>query len=423
MTRSALLLFVVALLALPTGRVRANAGDVAGFGSEAIARGGAMAAVSRSADALHYNPAGLIAAERAELSIGYMRFLSSLSWQGDVVGGGREGQSVDLAQPNHISFGVVLPLGERFTVAAYINTLPTKLLSVSIQAPSEPTISYYQNRTQRIVVMVGGALDFGRGFSIGATVGIFGGVDGLVLVSEGPTRDVEPGIFLGADTVVTGNLGMRLEATDALTLGLTYRQAFRVPVKIQALSSVGNVPLDLRFVVDAMQTPHELVAGGALALGDLALSLDVTWQRWRNLREPWVDVDTRVTGLPIESPPLDRVHRDAVDIRLGGAYDVELSDTWGLSLRAGARFETTMARAQSGTTNLIDGNKLGVAAGFGIQTLLYDLPLRLDAHFSADHMFDRTLNKAMDSGSRFTRVWGGGQFYSVGLTLTLGLTP
>ena len=277
--------------------------------------------------------------------------------------------------------------------------------------------------TQRIVVLLGGALDLGRGVSIGGTLSIFGGVDGLVLASEGPTRDVEPGIFIGADTKITGNLGLRVEATDALTLGITYRQAFSVPVKIRAESTVGNVPLDILFVVDAQQTPHELAVGGALDVGALALSMDLTWQRWRNLREPWVDVDTRVTGLPIESAPIPRVYRDAVDVRVGGAYSLELGESWGLALRAGARFETTMGRNQPGPTNMLDGHKLGVAAGFGLTTRLAELPVRMDAHFAVDHMFDDTLTKAMGGGSAFSRVSGGGQVYNFGFTLTLGLTP
>ncbi len=412
-------------LLLSAGGARANTGDVVGFGSEAIARGGAMTAATEGAESLFYNPAGLIATERAELSLGYHRFLSSLSWTG-IAGGVAQSEEAGIAEPDSITFGLAVPLG-RVALGAYISTLPTKLLALRIQTTNDPTFGYYANRTQRIVVLVGAAIDLGHGFSLGGGASIFGGVDGLVLASEGPTRDVEPGIFIGADTALSGQLGLRWEANERLRFGLTYRHAFRVPVKIRAESTVGNVPLDITFVVDGQQTPYELAAGGAWRVGEgdvsADLSMDFTWQRWRTLRAPWVDVDTIVTGLPIGSPPVPRAFRDAYDVRLGAQIQHELAEEWTLFYRAGARFETSIGTAQTGATSMLDGNKLGVAAGLGVRFgNFYGLPVSADAHFSLDHMFTRTHVKVMDSGSPFESISGGGQVMSFGLTLTLGLT-
>ena len=295
-------LLVLALLASSASVARANAGDVVGFGSESIARGGAMTAATDGAEALHYNPAGLIAAERAELSVGYMRFLSTLSWTG-VTAGVSESHDADISQPDSVTIGLVVPLG-RIAVGAYISTLTNKLLALRIDTTTAPTFGYYANRTQRIVVLLGAAIDLGHGLSIGGGLNIFGGVDGLVLASEGPTRDVEPGIFIGDDTALSGQLGLRLEVNDDLRLGLAYRHRFRVPVKIQSDSTVGNVPLNITFVVDGLQTPYELAAVGALNVGAVELSLDATWSRWRNLRAPWVDVDALGTGLRLGMPPV-----------------------------------------------------------------------------------------------------------------------
>ncbi|MCA9532121.1 MAG: hypothetical protein KC593_00520 [Myxococcales bacterium] len=420
-------ILTAALLALAVyggsgaSRASANAGDVVGFGSESIARGGAMAAVADGAEALHYNPAGLIAAERAELSVGYMRFLSTLSWTG-VAGGVPETHSADISSPDSITIGLVVPLG-RVALGAYISTLPTKLLGLRVQTTADPTFGYYANRTQRIVVLLGGAVDLGHGLSFGGGVSIFGGVDGLVLASEGPTRDVEPGIFIGADTALSGQLGLRYELNEHVRLGLTYRHRFRVPVKIQADSTVGNVPLNITFRLDGVQTPYELVAGGAVDVGIAQLSMDATWQRWRNLRAPWVSVDTIVTGLPIENPPIPRAYRDAFDLRLGAQIQQNLSEQWTLFYRAGGRFETSMGASQPGLTSMMDGNKLGIAAGLGVRFgNFYGLPVTADLHFSMDHMFSRTYVKDADSGSRFEQVSGGGQVMSLGFTLTVGLT-
>ena len=414
-------LLALALLASSASVARANAGDVVGFGSESIARGGAMTAATDGAEALHYNPAGLIAAERAELSVGYMRFLSTLSWTG-VTAGVSESHDADISQPDSVTIGLVVPLG-RIAVGAYISTLTNKLLALRIDTTTAPTFGYYANRTQRIVVLLGAAIDLGHGLSIGGGLNIFGGVDGLVLASEGPTRDVEPGIFIGDDTALSGQLGLRLEVNDDLRLGLAYRHRFRVPVKIQSDSTVGNVPLNITFVVDGLQTPYELAAGGALNVGAVELSLDATWSRWRNLRAPWVDVDTIVTGLPIESPPVPRAFRDTVSLRAGAQLQQNLAEQWTIFYRAGARFETSMGTSQTGQTSMLDGNKLGVAAGLGLRFgNFYGLPVTADVHFSMDHMFSRTHIKDMDSGSGFDQVSGGGQVMTFGLTLTLGLT-
>ena len=273
------------------------------------------------------------------------------------------------------------------------------------------------------MVLLGAAIDLGHGLSIGGGLNIFGGVDGLVLASEGPTRDVEPGIFIGDDTALSGQLGLRLEVNDDLRLGLAYRHRFRVPVKIQSDSTVGNVPLNITFVVDGLQTPYELAAGGALNVGAVELSLDATWSRWRNLRAPWVDVDTIVTGLPIESPPVPRAFRDTVSLRAGAQLQQNLAEQWTIFYRAGARFETSMGTSQTGQTSMLDGNKLGVAAGLGLRFgNFYGLPVTADVHFSMDHMFSRTHIKDMDSGSGYDQVSGGGQVMTFGLTLTLGLT-
>ncbi|MEZ4325840.1 MAG: hypothetical protein R3B40_11515 [Polyangiales bacterium] len=416
---AALLAALVCALGAP--RARANAGDVAGFGSEAIARGGAMTAVADGAEALHYNPAGLIAAERAELSVGYMRFLSTLSWTG-VAGGTPETHDEDILSPDNITVGLVVPLG-RVSIGAYISTLPTDLLRLRIETTADPTFGYYANRTQRIVFLLGGAVDLGHGFSFGGGVSVFGGVDGLVLASEGPTRDVEPGIFIDADTALSGMLGLRYELNEHVRFGLTYRHRFRVPVKIQADSTVGNVPLNITFRLDGIQTPYELAAGAAVDVGIAQLSLDATWQRWRNLRAPWINVNTIVTGLPIENPPIERAYRDAFDLRLGAQIQQNLSEQWTVFYRAGARFETSMGTSQPGLTTMMDGNKLGIAGGLGVRFgNFYGLPVTADVHFSMDHMFSRTYVKAPDSGSRFERVTGGGQVMTMGFTLTLGLT-
>lgn len=421
---SFLALCVLCAMLVPAATAHANTGDVAGVGSEGIARAGAMTAVADGFEALFYNPAGLAGAERAELSIGYMRFVSGLSWEG--VGAPEpEGESGGFNEPTTLHLGLVIPLGP-VRVGAYLSTMPTKLLSLNIEQPGQVTFGAYSNTTQRIYVLLGGAVDLGRGFSAGLRVSIFAGVDGLAVATEGPTRDVEPGIAIGADTEARVGLGLRYEHESGFRIGINYRQAFGVPIRIRADSTVGNVPLELGFTVQGMQTPHHLVLGAAHRFGPIDLSLDLGWQRWEGRQPPWVDVDTSVTGLTIASPDLPPAYRDAFDVRLGGQYAIDVSDDVGLRLRAGIRFASRQGRDQPSVTNFIDNHKLGIAVGAGVRLAdVWGLPLEADLHFSMDHMFDRSYTKDPmhpSGASRFTNLSGGGQFYTLGLTLTLGLT-
>jgi len=417
------LIFLALVLGAPR-LAAANSADTFGMGSRAMGRAGAMTAAADDYEALFYNPAGLAAVERPTLTLGYMRVMSGLRWSttGNSDPAIPSSGNGNISEPDSLMFALTLPLG-RLSLGAFVGTLPTKFVTVDIREPSVPTFGYYTNRTQRMLVLIGGAFDFGHGVSLGVAVDVFADLDGPVYANVGPTGDVQPSIFLGAGTLARAVLGLRWAVDDDLRFGITYRQEFQLPVHVAAQSTVGDVPLTIDFTTNALQTPHELAFGGAYRIGIADLSADFTYQRWSTLPAPWIDVDALVTGIGISSPATPRAFRDAYDVRVGTEVTHALHDDYGLRYRAGLRYETSMGVLQTMSTNMLDGHKLGGAVGLGFHHGdVWGLPLDVDAHFDLTEMFDRTSTKASSADSPYDSITGGGLVYSFGLTVSLGLT-
>lgn len=420
----------------------ASGADVFGMGSEAIARGGAMTAVSTGYEATFYNPAGLAFGERRELSIGYLRILSDLEIQTQ---SGTRDQKIE--DPDLMVLGVALPLGERVAVGFASYVLPTTIIRVIANSPEDPFFPYYANRTQRLLLMPGVAVKPFDWVAVGVGVNYLAGLGGSASAAEGPTREVEASVSEELPPAAALHAGVRVQPTDELAVGFAYRQAFSAPYYTDTTNVVAGAALDVSVEAKAVETPEELAFGVAYDAKPLALSFDATWARWSESQGPYVRVTALVAGVRIDQPPPRNPYRDVVNLRWGAEWDHEVSDATTLSYRFGQFFEPSIIEDQTGRTNLIDGAKLGWSAGLGVRTTrLLPLPLRFDFHAQAISVRSRRYEKRLSApedarddpyaladedpapglqiaNAGYPSISGGGRVYTLGAVMTLELPP
>ena len=412
---------------------RASIPDVFGLGAEESGVGGASAARVHDASAGHYDPAGLTDLPRPTFSIGVVGFGSSLA-------AGSHPQAI--ADPFAIELGAAapLPLGaglaRRVFVGIGIVTLPDQIVHVISRAPDTPFFPYYDNRTQRLVLLPTIALRLGAGFSVGIAANYLAGLAGNIAATEGSTRAVEPRVDEQIVSVLRCNLGVRWRsAGDRLALALVYRQSFSVPFSTVANNVIAGEPIDLKVVAEGLYTPDELVLGGAFrALPWLLVSADAQVSLWSRWAGPYVAVSSvlPIAG-PIATAPLHLQFSDAYALRVGAELVRELSPTTSLHLRRGLGVESSMLpSSQPGVTNLIDGPKLFLSVGAGLVVRGKDFLLHIDTNAQLHIVGGATLVKKVDphetdptvalrdsNNPGYPTISGGGSVWSAGLTLTV----
>jgi long-chain fatty acid transport protein len=380
--------------ACAAAHAHASTPDVFGLGSRSTALAGAVTAQADDFSACYYNPAGLaLAGDEYELSIGISAYDSSLSIQG---------QGVSITDPIGIDVGLraPLPLGGplagRLFFGAALHSLPGQILRVLAHRPGDAFFPYYDNRTQRLVVLPALAARILPQLVVGIGFDFLAGLDGKVEAQTGATRTIEPRLDQHVESTVRLHAGLRWQARPSLALGLAFRQGFAVPFRIDTSNQIAGQSIDINIDAQGLFTPDELWAGAALRLSEaLRVSLDVGWLRWSDWRGPYVAVTSQ---LPIagtlDVPPPDLRYQDIVTVRAGLEWQVAGVTAAQVVLRAGAGYEPSPVPDQPGVTNLVDGDKLILAGGAGVVlSRLLPLPVRIDAHLMAHRVSDRTYVK------------------------------
>ncbi len=373
----------------------ASPAEVFGFGSRAAGMGGAVAATVDDFSAGYYDPAGLAFGHGKRFSFGTLGAASHLHANGD---------AYPITEPVSFVLGASAPaplggpLADRVFVGIGMQLLPVTVIRVIARLPSEPVFPYYDNRTQRLVVMpvIGAKLTPRLGVGIGLNV--LAGLGGSVISAEGPTRALEARVDEQIPTIAKINAGARFAVSDALTLALVFRQKFSVPFSTITMNSVAGEPIDLTIHAEGLFTPDQLVLGGALHTSVADLTLDATYARWSAYPGPFVKVDSQ---LPLVGPLAGELPKvpwsDTLGVRVGVEKGGLALGAGGatLDLRGGYGFETSPVPAfQPGVTNLLDGPKHTISIGAGIR-----IPgakkkwIRIDVHAQAQLVGDRTLHK------------------------------
>jgi hypothetical protein len=380
--RSALVYPVLAALA---SQAHANPAEVFGLGSRAAARVGAVSADSDDFAAGYYNPAGPAFAPEKRIAVGFVGAAASLQIN-DI--------DQPLSEPYGGFFGVTLPAPvggalEDKLVISFALFAPAVIARVIAHLPDEPFFPYYDNRTQRLVVLPGLAWRATPSFAVGIGLNILATLGGGVLAVEGPTRSLEPRVDEEIATRVGLHAGVRWEPGGGHRLALVFRQAFGVRFSTKAAVEVAGEPIDLDLSAEGLYTPHQLVLGYAWAQErGLVLSADVTLALWSAYDGPYVKVASAlplVGALPGRTP--DVPFENTAAIRVG--VEKQLGD---FALRAGYGWESSPVPGdQHGITNLIDGHKhlLGVGGGVRLGRLRIDLHAQL--HLVGERVLDKRI--------------------------------
>jgi hypothetical protein len=356
---------------LSPAKARASALDVHGFGPAGVAEINARSARADDGTAAFYNPGGLGKGSGYRVEITATGGISALAAQ-------------DKALPLESPFGIALaldatiPLGEpigdriRFGFGGYF--LPSSALRLIARRTDEPLFPYFDNRTQRLVLIPALAVRITGALSIGAAVNVLGGVIGSADVRPGASGAAEPRIEVEASTRAAVNLGARFDPAPGVRLGLTYRQRFSVPARVATTALIGGVPLDVDIDVrEALFDPGTVVVGSSFDWGRATFEIDASYSAWSSYEGPFVKVDAELPGVRIGSDPVPALFRDTVSLRGAATYRVDLGRRAELTARAGAGFEPSMmTNAQQGRTNLADGDKafFGLGATLELREIL-----------------------------------------------------
>lgn len=356
---AALTLLVIALVAARPAR--AGALEVQGAGPEGAAEVNARAARADDGTAAFYNPGGLGLGEGAGATLSAMWGVSSLAVQG---------KTTPLADP----FGVTLALDAtvplpgvlrgriRVGFAGYLP--PASALHIVTREAGTPFFPYYDNRTQRLVLMPALAVRILPGLAVGVGLNLLGGVSGPAVVTPGASGAPEPRLDLVAATSVAVNAGVRYDPSRRVHLALAFRQRFAVPVNVDTSALIGGTPLAVSVVTrGALFDPTTLVAAGSFDVGRASVELDASYAAWSAYEGPFMQVHATFPGVDIRSALPTSPARDVVSLRAAGTYRFDVGRST-VVLRAGAGFEPSMLKGErQGTTNLVDGDKLFVGLG------------------------------------------------------------
>jgi long-chain fatty acid transport protein len=393
-------LAVLAVLVLgPSRAAHANPAEVFGFGSRQAAMGGAAAARVDDFSSVYYNPAGLAGSSGKHVALGLLGAASHLSIND---------RSYELSEPFGFSFGATAPaplggvLKDKLFVGLGMYMLPTTLVRVIARLPSEPFYPWYDNRTQRIVILPGIAWRVNERFNLGVALDVLAGLGGQVVAGEGPTRALDARVDEEIPTKAALHAGFQGQLAPGLAIAFAYRGEFGVPFTTISQTSVAGEPIDLTIKAKGLYTPHTFVVGFSWKTDVVDLALDGQWALWSQYPGPFVAVDSELPLVGPLSGVLPTVPwQDTFGARLGAEKLLALGDgdTW--ALRGGYGFETSPVPAeQPGVTNLLDGPKHTVSAGIGFRWAVGAAGagkprrhVRLDVHAQAQLVGRRTLHK------------------------------
>jgi len=334
-----------------------------GFGPQGVANVGAVAARADDGTASYYNPGGLALGQGYHVELGALYTLSGIKAQGHVV---------DLSDPAGVTIAfdgdvpLTGPLAKvlRFGYGGYV--LPDKLMQLGTPARGDPVFPYYDNRSQRLVVLPALGVRLTDWLGIGAAANFFAGVSGPSRLGHGPGNALEERIDQDAKSALSAIVGIQARAADGLRLGLVYHQQFASPNLTRTESDVGGVPLVVNVdMKQAFFTPDTFVlAASSRPARSMSIELDLAYERWSAYRGPSMTADATLPGVGLSSREAPHLWRDIWTLRGGASYRFSVGTKHDLFLHAGAGFEPSVQKSlQQGETNLLDGDKVLVGLG------------------------------------------------------------
>ncbi|MEE2756880.1 MAG: outer membrane protein transport protein [Myxococcota bacterium] len=363
----------------------ANPLDSFGFGSRAIALGGAVTADTNSTEATYYNPAGLVHTTALKLDLGYIYVQPDLKLNG-------HGQDVDASRG--IQAGLSLPsrIGQyRFGIALSVHLPDQHISRIRALPERQPRWVLWDNRPQRIVINSSVAIELVDDLSFGFGLTYLANTSGTLKMSgdvdffdaEATDLLAEVDVNLAALRYVT--VGIQYRPSAAWKFGLTYREDFKLELDI-AVDVQGAVVIDGDPIVDAgrlqvrsisqtLYSPQQVVFGSCYSNETWRVSLDIGWIDWSKFPAPTaiVDLGLVLEPLDVEIPtPARPIKPNFTDIwvpRVGIQRSIYSGTDLNMDARMGYFFEPSPAPEQIGKTNYIDSDKHGFSFGVGADVI------------------------------------------------------
>lgn len=345
--------------------------EVHGFGPAGVAEVNARGARADDGTAAFYNPGGLGLGRGYRVEIAPTAGVSALQAQGETRGL-EDPFGIALALDATIPFEGALKDRLRFGFGGYFP--PASALRLIARPVDTPVFPYYDNRTQRLVVLAALGVKVAEWIAVGAGVNALAGVGGAADVRPGASGAPEPRLDVVATTRLAVNVGLRIDPAPHVRVGLVYRSRFGVPAVLETQAEVGGVPLDIDVDVrEALFDPEAWVVASSFDVGRATFEVDASYSGWSSYAGPFVVARAELPGVLVASEPTRAIYRDVVSVRAAATYRLGLGPRVELTVRAGGGVEPSMlTSAQQGRTNIVDGDKVlgGLGATLGLRDVL-----------------------------------------------------
>lgn len=336
--------------------------DTYGIGARAISMGGAVSAAPSPAFAPYYNPAGLSLVEAPTMAAGILTTTPDIQINDYSVA---ESPEVDFADTTGTLIvphaGFAMPINDKVSVGIALYA-PWGMHVTWDDDPAKNPGAHnnYEAYYQRISITPALSYKVNEKFSVGAGVSLGRSETGANFINTqiGAPFEAE----LTDDFNISGNIGTLYQATDRLSMGLTYRSRTQADFKGD-LKVAGNKVADVTLDYDH---PEQVQGGVAYRFGaekNLLVEADAVWTRW-SINETQAQYVTYTAGPTVgETHPMiiQRNWKDTTKYSLGMEWTVNPTVT----LRGGYTWDPTPVPDESLDLIWPDGDKHTVALGAG----------------------------------------------------------
>jgi len=418
-------LFLVVLAGLMLGGSRPAWGhsfDNYGFGSRAIAMGGAMVGFDDQYSAVYYNPAGMAFNKEKGINLGASFLYSMPSLEIKGAGPNPAASRSNMAFDEGISVGFSSPLGSG-TIGKAISAgvgvyLPFPftfyILELKSFKPSVPYFIQYENRNHFTMITAAVSYKPWRKLSFAVGMDILIGCDiNANMALEGNKAKVGvDGPFPWDDTPTAG---IQYRPTDWLSFGAAYHGKSQDKVKVTAhldARPLLDEPIPVLLVWRDAYKPQQVEMGfGLKPLEKLTVAGAFTWVDFSDYIPPIVKISLDSTSHTTEAmqdvlnqyiKTYKYKFNDYWIPRLGAEYQV----TEHLSARAGYFYRNSSVPAQTGETSFIDPPTHGIGAGIGIAFSdplgLIANSIHVDLSYQGQFLQEVKVNKASVANQSYT---------------------
>lgn len=420
----------ILVIVMATTLSRADPLDAYGAMSRNIAMGGTGVASAASFEACYYNPAGLALLTVPELGLGvqvYRPFLTATSFSADPDTGRRfvteNSRNAETGYLFEVGIASPIPLGKNLKHNLFMGVhvaLPgATIYAIRDMSVSQPHFPMLEERNKRLSLNAAVAGRY-KWFMLGVGFSTLPNVYGDVHVdfNDGKSNTVD----LDAELRLSLNVGLMFEPIQGLTIGLNYKGESYTDVGVTAVinetSDVSSTGLQLLVAGADYFVPHRLALGIGYKTPKWAVTGDATWYMYSRFRvsAPDVLVSDASAGLDQEIEIPDAGFSDTFSVRLGGEY----RPIDALAVRAGFNWVQSPVPAQTGDSNLLDGDRFGGSLGLGFDSAAVGGPnLTLDGHVAVFGLVSNKDEKTVVSADNpgYPYVEGSGWVISGGLSL------